>query len=125
MNILGFDTATPETAVGLLNAAGEQFEARDELAAGERGAHAERVLVLSRELLSEAGLAWTDLQVIAVGVGPGGYTSRRGPSSSASARCGRSPSRSAAPPRSRSLTRVAASCSLPPTWMMWRCFHRA
>jgi tRNA threonylcarbamoyladenosine biosynthesis protein TsaB len=77
MNILGFDTATPETAVGLLSAAGEQFEARDEPAPGGRGHHAERVLVLSYELLAEARLAWTDLQVIAVGVGPGGYTGLR------------------------------------------------
>lgn len=77
MNILGFDTATPETTVGLLTAGGEQFEARDELAPGERGRHAERVLVQSYELLADAKLTWTDLQVIAVGVGPGGYTGLR------------------------------------------------
>lgn len=77
MNILGFDTATPATAVGLLSAAGEQFEARDAPAPGERGHHAERVLVQSHELLLAAKLGWRDLQVIAVGIGPGGYTGLR------------------------------------------------
>jgi tRNA threonylcarbamoyladenosine biosynthesis protein TsaB len=77
VNILGFDTATPATAVGLLSAAGEQFEARDAPAPGERGHHAERVLVQSHELLLAAKLGWRDLQVIAVGIGPGGYTGLR------------------------------------------------
>ncbi|HEX2701921.1 MAG TPA: tRNA (adenosine(37)-N6)-threonylcarbamoyltransferase complex dimerization subunit type 1 TsaB [Solirubrobacteraceae bacterium] len=77
MNVLGFDTATPVTAVGLLSDLGEQFEARDAPAPGERGHHAERLLVQSCELLVAARLAWTELQVIAVGVGPGGYTGLR------------------------------------------------
>jgi tRNA threonylcarbamoyladenosine biosynthesis protein TsaB len=77
VNILGFDTATGTTAVGLLTAAGEQFEARDTVAAGARGAHAEHLLVQCHELLAEAKLAWKDVQVIAVGVGPGGYTGLR------------------------------------------------
>jgi tRNA threonylcarbamoyladenosine biosynthesis protein TsaB len=77
VNILGFDTATPATSVGLLTATGEQFEARDRPAPGERGRHAERVLVQSYELLVDAKLRWADLQMIAVGIGPGGYTGLR------------------------------------------------
>jgi len=77
VNILGFDTATPLSAVGLLTAAGEQFEACDAPAPGERGRHAERVLVQAHELLVAAQLDWPELQVIAVGIGPGGYTGLR------------------------------------------------
>jgi tRNA threonylcarbamoyladenosine biosynthesis protein TsaB len=77
MNILGLDTATPSTAVGLLGADGTLLEARDDVAPGERGRHAERLLALSGSLLGEAALGWADIDVIAVGVGPGGYTGLR------------------------------------------------
>jgi tRNA threonylcarbamoyladenosine biosynthesis protein TsaB len=77
VNVLGIDTATPSTAVGLLTGAGELFEARDIVAPGERGRHAERVLVEARDLLATAKLDWSELEAIAVGVGPGGYTGLR------------------------------------------------
>ncbi|MGA2470625.1 MAG: tRNA (adenosine(37)-N6)-threonylcarbamoyltransferase complex dimerization subunit type 1 TsaB [Solirubrobacteraceae bacterium] len=77
MTILGLDTATPSTAVALLVSDGALHEARDDVAGGGRGAHAERVLPLAASLLERAALAWSDVDVIAVGVGPGGYTGLR------------------------------------------------
>jgi tRNA threonylcarbamoyladenosine biosynthesis protein TsaB len=77
VNVLGFDTATPATSVGVLSAAGDLFEARDVVAPGGRGHHAERVLVEARELLAAAALDWSDIGLVAVGVGPGGYTGLR------------------------------------------------
>jgi tRNA threonylcarbamoyladenosine biosynthesis protein TsaB len=77
MNVLGLDTATPSTAVALARADGWLREARDEVAAGERPAHTQRLLALAAELLEQAGLAWAQLDRVAVGVGPGGYTGLR------------------------------------------------
>ena len=77
MNVLGLDTATPSTAVALARADGWLREARDEVATGERPAHTGRLLALAAELLEQAGLAWAQLDRVAVGVGPGGYTGLR------------------------------------------------
>jgi tRNA threonylcarbamoyladenosine biosynthesis protein TsaB len=77
VNILGFDTAMPVTAVGLLRADGTLTESRDTVAPAGRGHHAERLLVQARELLVAAALDWAELDVIAVGIGPGGYTGLR------------------------------------------------
>lgn len=38
---------------------------------------AERLMVMLREMLDEAGLAWTDLDRIGVGTGPGNFTGLR------------------------------------------------
>ena len=77
MNVLGFDAATPATAVAVLRADGWLREAREELAPGGRPQHAQRLLGLSAELLSAAGLAWVDIELVAVGAGPGSYTGLR------------------------------------------------
>jgi tRNA threonylcarbamoyladenosine biosynthesis protein TsaB len=77
VNILALETATPSTAVALLRADGRLDEARDDVAAGERPRHAQRLLVLAAELLSRAALGWEALDAVAVGVGPGGYTGLR------------------------------------------------
>jgi tRNA threonylcarbamoyladenosine biosynthesis protein TsaB len=75
--VLGFDTATPATAVGLRLADGHVFEGRDDPASGERPGHSTRLLPLAHALLSQAGLGWRDVDRIAVGVGPGTFTGLR------------------------------------------------
>jgi tRNA threonylcarbamoyladenosine biosynthesis protein TsaB len=78
LNVLGFDTATSATAVGLLREADSALaESRDAVEPGARGHHAEQILVQARELLVAASLGWDELDLIAVGVGPGGYTGLR------------------------------------------------
>lgn len=79
MIVLGLDTATPSTAVALLDAAepGDAVEARHEPAPGERPGHASQLLALAHRLLAGAGLRFADVDRIAVGTGPGGFTGLR------------------------------------------------
>jgi tRNA threonylcarbamoyladenosine biosynthesis protein TsaB len=77
MILLGFDTATPSTAVALRLADGTILRARDDPAPGERPGHTTRLLPLASELLAQAGLSWGALGRIAVGVGPGTFTGLR------------------------------------------------
>ncbi|TVS10988.1 MAG: tRNA (adenosine(37)-N6)-threonylcarbamoyltransferase complex dimerization subunit type 1 TsaB [Wenzhouxiangella sp.] len=72
MNILAIETATPRCSVALQ--AGPEIRVRAEHA--PRG-HATLLLPWIGELLAEAGLAYADLDRIAVGRGPGGFTSLR------------------------------------------------
>jgi tRNA threonylcarbamoyladenosine biosynthesis protein TsaB len=74
--VLGFDTATAATAVALLD--GDQaLEARDDPEPGERPRHTAQLLAQARSLLDRAGLAFGDVERIAVGVGPGSFTGLR------------------------------------------------
>lgn len=75
--VLGFDTATASTAAALLLPDGRAIEARDDPAPGGRPAHASRLLVLVEQVLGEAGIGWEDLDRLAVGIGPGGFTGLR------------------------------------------------
>jgi len=77
MSVLGLDTATPSTVVGLLRADGELFEARDDPPPGARPGHASRLLVAVEDVLARAGVGWEGVERIAVGVGPGGFTGLR------------------------------------------------
>jgi tRNA threonylcarbamoyladenosine biosynthesis protein TsaB len=77
MIVLGFDTATPATVVGLRLADGTTLQAREEPAAGERPGHTTQLLPLASELLAQAGLRWGALERIAVGEGPGTFTGLR------------------------------------------------
>jgi tRNA threonylcarbamoyladenosine biosynthesis protein TsaB len=77
MIVLGFDTATSATAVGVTLADGSTLQARDDPPAGRRPGHATRLLPLASELLAEAELPWSDVERIAVGVGPGTFTGLR------------------------------------------------
>jgi tRNA threonylcarbamoyladenosine biosynthesis protein TsaB len=75
--ILGLDTATAGTAVAVWAPDGPQLERRDDPPPGARPAHAQRLLVLVEAVLTAAGAAWEDVDRIAVGVGPGGFTGLR------------------------------------------------
>lgn len=77
MIVLGFDTATVATVVGLTLADGSTLQARDDPTDGQRPGHATRLLPLASGLLVEAGLGWRELDRIAVGVGPGTFTGLR------------------------------------------------
>lgn len=71
-NILAFDTALPHISAALL--AGERLvERTEEMGRGQ----AERLMPLLEEVLAEAGRTWRDLDLIAVGIGPGNFTGIR------------------------------------------------
>jgi tRNA threonylcarbamoyladenosine biosynthesis protein TsaB len=75
--VLGFDTATQASVVGLRLSDGRTLHARDDPAAGEHPGHATRLLTMARELLAQADVGWSELERIAVGVGPGRFTGLR------------------------------------------------
>jgi tRNA threonylcarbamoyladenosine biosynthesis protein TsaB len=77
MIVLGFDTATPSTIVGLRLDNSSTLQARDDPGSGERPGHATRLLGMAAELLGRAELPWSALERIAVGVGPGTFTGLR------------------------------------------------
>jgi tRNA threonylcarbamoyladenosine biosynthesis protein TsaB len=75
--VLAMDTATPSTVAGVLLADGRVVEARDDPPEGSRGEHASRLLGLVERALDQGGVTWDDVERIAVGVGPGGFTGLR------------------------------------------------
>lgn len=77
MILVAMDTATPSTVAGVLLPDGRVVEARDDPPEGSRGQHASRLLVLVERALAEGGVTWEDVERIAVGVGPGGFTGLR------------------------------------------------
>jgi tRNA threonylcarbamoyladenosine biosynthesis protein TsaB len=77
MIVLGLDTSTPSTVVGLRLADGRTLQARDDPDAQQRPGHATRLLPLANDLLAEADIDWSELRRIAVGVGPGTFTGLR------------------------------------------------
>lgn len=77
MIVLGMDTATAATSVALSLADGTTLSARDDPAPGEHPGHATRLLPMAADLLEQAGVRWTQLERIAVGVGPGTFTGLR------------------------------------------------
>lgn len=77
MIVLGLDTATAATVVGLTLPDGGTLQARDDPTGEQRPGHATRLLPLASSLLLQAGLAWKELERIAVGVGPGTFTGLR------------------------------------------------
>ncbi|HEX4116526.1 MAG TPA: tRNA (adenosine(37)-N6)-threonylcarbamoyltransferase complex dimerization subunit type 1 TsaB [Solirubrobacteraceae bacterium] len=77
MIVLGLDTATPATVVGLRLADGRTLQARDDPHVRQRPGHATRLLPLANDLLAESCIDWSELERIAVGIGPGTFTGLR------------------------------------------------
>ena len=77
MIVLGIDTATTATAVGLRLADGGVAERRDDPPPGEHPGHATRLLAMVHELLRDTGTSWGELDRVAVGLGPGSFTGLR------------------------------------------------
>lgn len=75
--VLGFDTATDATVVGLTRPGREPLELWHTPAAGERPGHAQQLLPLAHQILEQAGIGFVDLVRIGVGVGPGTFTGLR------------------------------------------------
>ena len=79
MRILGFDTATRATTVAVLDtdSDAEPVQGRDDPPPGVRPRHTTLLLSLIVETLERAQTSWSELDRIAVGVGPGTFTGLR------------------------------------------------
>src|SRR4051794_8320527 len=73
MNLLALDTSTPVAAVALARGDGDVLVAPSD----PDPRHGRALLPMVRDLLARSGLALRDLDVLAVGLGPGSYTGLR------------------------------------------------
>ena len=78
MNVLGLDTSTAASAACVLRADGAAFEVVPPSARlADRARHARELLPAVVEAMERSGLSWSDLDAVAVGVGPGTFTGLR------------------------------------------------
>ncbi|WBU56021.1 tRNA (adenosine(37)-N6)-threonylcarbamoyltransferase complex dimerization subunit type 1 TsaB [Paracoccus sediminicola] len=70
---LGFDSSAAHCAAALLSGDALIAERHEEMSRGQ----AERLFPMINDLLESAGVAWTDLARIGVGIGPGNFTGIR------------------------------------------------
>lgn len=73
MRVLGIDTATRIASIGVADERGPRGERRAPMS----GSHARTVLPLLADVLAAAGLSVTDLDLLAVSIGPGSFTGLR------------------------------------------------
>lgn len=71
--ILGFDTSAAHCAAALLSGDQVLAQAHEEMARGQ----AEALVPMLEQVLRAGGVAWGDLDALAVGVGPGNFTGIR------------------------------------------------
>ena len=71
--VLGFDTSAAHCAAALLSGDRLLASRSEEMGRGQ----AERLMPMLEEILADAGVAWSDLDRIGVGVGPGNFTGIR------------------------------------------------
>lgn len=78
MNVLGFDTSTAASAACVLRSDGGVFEAEPLPGAlSAPPAHARELMPAIVGCLESSGIGWSELDAIAVGVGPGTFTGLR------------------------------------------------
>jgi tRNA threonylcarbamoyladenosine biosynthesis protein TsaB len=78
VNLLGLDTSTAAAAACVLRGDGEAFEQiPDPSTLGRPPAHASELMPAVVRVMERAGLDWSDLGAVAVGVGPGSFTGLR------------------------------------------------
>ncbi len=71
--ILALDVATKRACVCLINTKGQVFTAE----ASEGKQHSDTILPLLQDVLKQADLTWSDLNMLALGQGPGSFTGLR------------------------------------------------
>lgn len=71
--MLAFDTSGPSCAVAVVQGETRVAAMTEDMARGQ----AERLMPMLEECLAKAGLAWRDLDALAVGTGPGNFTGTR------------------------------------------------
>jgi len=78
MNLLGIDTSTAASAACVLRADGRAFEVEPAPARlAERPGHATELMPAIADCVSRSGLGWSELDAVAIGVGPGPFTGLR------------------------------------------------
>ena len=78
MTLLGIDTSTPAASAAVLRDDGEAFEVLPPPDRLQRPpAHAAELMPAVADAMGRAGVDWSDLDAIAVGIGPGTFTGLR------------------------------------------------
>lgn len=77
MNVLGIDTSTPAAAVCVVRRDGAIFEPEPSGGRPQAPRHSEELMPAIRHVMDASELSFRELDAIAVGTGPGGFTGLR------------------------------------------------